>query len=131
MSSEEREKMNRQPKILILSILLLVFSASVFAQDIISPEEAIKFIGQQKTVCGMVVGVHQATRSKGQPTFMNLNKPYPQQVFTILIWGSDRSKFEKPLEALSGKEICVTGVIQSFRGKPEIIVKDPSQIMVK
>lgn len=33
---------------------------------------------------------------KGQPAFINLDKPYPNQIFAFLIWGSDRSKFEKP-----------------------------------
>jgi micrococcal nuclease len=75
---------------------------------------------------------HFAAKSKGQPTFINLDKPYPNQVFTVLIWGSDRGKFEKPPETLySGKEICVTGMVQSYQGRPEIIVKDPSQIKLK
>jgi hypothetical protein len=123
--------MNRKPKILVLSILILAFAASVSAQETISAVDAVRFIGQQKTVCGMVASVHQAARSKGQPTFLNLDKPYPHQVFTVLIWGSDRGKFEQPPETLSGKEICVTGMIQSYRGSPEIIMRDPSQIKVK
>ena len=123
--------MNYKWKVLILSIIILAFTASAFAQETVSPDDAAKVIGQQKTVCGVVASAHYATRSKGQPTFLNLNKPYPHQVFTVLIWGSDRGKFEKPPEALSGKDICVTGMIQSYRGGPEIIVKDPSQIKVK
>ena len=31
----------------------------------------------------------------------------------------------------SGKEICVTGMIQSYQRKPEIVVKDPAQVRVK
>jgi hypothetical protein len=123
--------MNRKSKVLILSVLILSLTASAFAQETVSAVDAAKFIGQQKTVCGTVASVHQAVRSKGQPTFLNLDKPYPHQVFTVLILGSDRGKFEKPPETLSGKEICVTGMIQSYRGIPEIIVRDTSQIKVK
>ena len=123
--------MNRKRKILVLSILILAFAVSVSAQETVSAVDAAKFIGQQKTVCGTVASAHQAIRSKGQPTFLNLDKPYPHQVFTVLIWGSDRGKFEQPPETLSGKEICVTGMIQSYRGRPEIILKDSSQIKVK
>jgi hypothetical protein len=65
-------------------------------------------------------------------TTSNLDKPYPDQVFTVLIRGSDRGKFEKPPETLySGKKICVTGTIQGYQGRPEIIVKEPSQIEIK
>jgi hypothetical protein len=124
--------MTRNSKIHVLLILFLALTVSAFAQETISSEDAAKFIGQQKSVCGMVASAHLASRSKGQPTFLNLNKPYPNQTFTVLIWGSDRGNFEKPPEVLySGKEICVTGMIRSIRGLPEIIVKDPSQIKVK
>jgi DNA/RNA endonuclease YhcR with UshA esterase domain len=116
----------------VLFVVLFGLLSVAFAQDTIKPEETGKYIGQQKTVCGTVASAHYATRSKGQPTFINLNKPYPNQVFTVLIWGSDRGKFEKPPEMLySGKEICVTGMIKSYQGRPEIIVKDPSQIKAK
>lgn len=122
-------------KILRSSILLVVLFgilSTAIAQETITPEEAAKFVGQQKTVCGTVASAHFAAKTKGQPTFINLDKPYPNQVFTVLIWGSDRSKFENPPEMLySGKEICVTGMIQSHQGKPEIVVKEPSQISIK
>jgi antitoxin HicB len=39
-----------------------------------------------------------AAHSKGQPTFLNLDQPYPTHIFTALIWGSDRPKFGQPEE---------------------------------
>ena len=65
-------------------VAVLVGSVSIFAysQDTITPEDAAKFIGQHKTVCGKVASAHFAAKSKGQPTFINLDKPYPNQVFT-------------------------------------------------
>jgi hypothetical protein len=122
-------------KVLNISALLIIlfgFLITAYAHETITPEDAAKFIGQQKTVCGTVASAHYAAIIKKQPTSFHLDKPYPNQVFTVLIWGSDRSKFEKPPETVySGKEICVTGMIQSYQGRPEIIVKDPSQIKVK
>ena len=122
-------------KIFRSSVLLVVLFGLLsisYAQEIITPEDAAKFIGESKTVCGMVASAHFAAKSKGQPTFINLDKLYPTQVFTVMIWGSDRGKFEKPPETLySGKEICVTGMITSYQGSSEIIVKEPSQIKVK
>jgi micrococcal nuclease len=58
--------------------------------------------------------------SKGQPTFINLDEPYPKQIFTAVIWGSDRSKFGQPETELKDKRICVTGLIEQHRGTPEI-----------
>jgi hypothetical protein len=122
-------------KIFSFSILLIVLISLQFisdAQETISPEDAAKYIGETKSVCGTVASAHYAAKVKGQPTFINLDKPYPNQFFTVLIWGSDRGKFEKPPETLySGKEVCVTGMIRSYQGKAEIIVKDPGQIKVR
>jgi hypothetical protein len=119
----------KRVKLLLLVAVLIGFISLTYAQETITPEDAAKFIGQQKTVCGLVVNAHYETRIKGRPTILNLNKPYPKQVFSVLIWGSDRGKFDKPPETLySGKKICVTGMIQSYRGGPGTIVRDPSQI---
>jgi micrococcal nuclease len=97
--------------------------------DTISPEDAINHIGQQATVCGNVSSTHFSSRSKGQPTFINLNRPYPSQIFTVLIWGSDRNKFPgAPENYYSNKRICVSGKIQQYKGAPEIVVKSANQI---
>jgi micrococcal nuclease len=112
---------------LMLSFLLM--ASIVFSADTILPEDAINHIGQQATVCGNVASTHFSSRSKGQPTFINLNRPYPQQIFTILIWGSDRSKFPSaPENYYSNKRICVSGKIQQYKGAPEIVVKSANQI---
>ncbi len=67
---------------------LLVGSASIFAysQDTVTPEDAGKFIDRQKTVCGTVVIAHYATRKKGQPTLINFDEPYPNQLCTSQAW---------------------------------------------
>ncbi len=113
--------------VIILNFLLTASIA--FSADTISPEDAINHIGQQATVCGNVASTHFSSRSKGQPTFINLNRPYPSQIFTVLIWGSDRSSFSgAPENYYRDKRICVSGKIQQYRGTPEIIVKSANQI---
>jgi hypothetical protein len=79
-------------------------------------------------VCGLVASATFAARTKGQPTFLNLDKPYPEHIFTALIWGSDRPKFGQPEDAYKGKRICVTGTVKAYRGVHEIIVTDPGQL---
>lgn len=72
-----------------------------------------------------------AVGSRGTPTFLNLDKPYPNQVFTILIWGEDLAKFSPKPSAWEGKRVCATGAIASYRGSPEIVAKSPGQITVR
>lgn len=70
-------------------------------------------------------------RSKGQLTFLNLDRPHPNQVFTIVIWGKDRPKFGKPDVTFAGKRICVSGLIADFEGRPEMMAMDPTQISLQ
>jgi len=76
-----------------------------------------------------VVSTHYASGSKGQPTFLNLDEPYPKEAFTILIWGNDCAKFGTPDTKYKDAKVCVTGKITSHRAKPEIIATEPSQIV--
>src|SRR5208283_1415784 len=96
----------------------------------ISAAEAKDHVGERATVCGKVASTRYASKSKGQPTFLNLDQPYPQKIFTVLIWGSDRSKFGEPESKYQDQNICVTGKITSFRGGPEIVASNPDQLEI-
>jgi hypothetical protein len=69
--------------------------------------------------------------TKGEPTFLNLDEPYPRQIFTILIWGSDRTKFGTPEARYRDAQFCVTGTITSYKGSPEVVASEPGQIQVE
>jgi hypothetical protein len=112
--------------VLLLSVGILTHPA--LAQKRMSASEAKDHVGELATVCGDVASTHYAPSTKGQPTFLNLDKPYPNPVFTILIWGSNRSKFGTPENEFKGKRVCATGKITEYRGAPEIVAIDPTQI---
>ena len=113
---------------LFLLLFLLTFSTAAQSNKI-TASEAKDHVGETRTVCGKVASTHYASGSKGQPTFLNLDEAYPKEVFTILIWGSDRPKFGTPETKYKDARVCVTGKITSYRGKQEIIATEPSQIM--
>src|SRR5579884_1444023 len=84
-------------RILIATVCLAAgFVSPVVAETSLSAGEAKNHIGENATVCGQVASTHFAASSRGRPTFLNLNEPYPNQIFTIVIWGSDRPKFGDP-----------------------------------
>ena len=108
-----------------LGVLLL---SQALAENSISAADAKNHIGENATVCGWVASAHFAATSRGKPTFLNLDEPYPNQIFTIVIWGSDRPTFGDPESMYRGKRICVSGAIESYRRVPEIIAREPGQI---
>ena len=108
-------------------VVLLAVQCS-FGQKAITTEQASSHVGEYSKVCGQVASTHFAYRSRGAPTFINLDQPYPNQVFTALIWVEDRSKFGIPEKRFADRYICVQGVIQLYKGVPEIIVRERIQI---
>ena len=91
-------------------------------------QDAANHIGEIGTVCGLVVSPKFAVRSKGQLTFLHLDRPYPNHIFTVVIWGKDRPKFGRPDATFAGKRICVYGLIADYEGRPEMMATDPAQI---
>lgn len=114
----------------ILAIVLLATSLA-HAQKNLSAAEAKDHVGEKATVCGKVVSTRWAESSRGSPTFLNFDRPYPNQVFTLVIWGNDRSKFDNPETTYRGKRVCVTGKISAFKGVPEVVASDPAQIQMQ
>jgi micrococcal nuclease len=118
----------------LVVLVFFVWNASSFTSaqtGHITAAEAKNHIGERATVCGNVVSTHYAARSKGSPTFLSLDQPYPKQTFTILIWGSDRPNFGDPEVKYSNKRACVTGTIKDYRGVPEIVAERPGQIDIQ
>jgi hypothetical protein len=92
----------------------------------ISPAEARLHDGQTVTVCGKVQNEFTATASKGKPTFLDLDSSFPDQVFKLLVWDSDRESVgELPR---TGSHVCATGSISYYHGVPQMIIKSGSQL---
>jgi micrococcal nuclease len=85
-------------------------------------------VGSVATVCGPVASTRYAEGSEGRPTFLNLGRPHPDQALAIVIWGAVRGAFGGPESRYADRRVCVTGRIRLYRGKPEIVVSDPTQI---
>ena len=121
----------RRTRTLLFLLLVVALLSPVQAQKKLSASEAKEHYGETVTVCGDVVSARYAESSKGQPTFLNVDKPYPNQIFTIVIWGENRSKFGKPEDDYKDRRVCVTGKISAYAGSPEIVVTEPEQIAVQ
>ena len=110
-------------------------SASLFARPrkahTITAEQAKAHVGETAKVCGQVVRVHLAFRTRGQPTFLDFERPHPHAPFTAIIWGLDHGKFGDPQQQYLNKHICVTGPITLYHNQPEIILHNPKQITKK
>jgi DNA/RNA endonuclease YhcR with UshA esterase domain len=94
-----------------------------------SSSNAVNHIGERGTVCGPIVDTRYATGTNGKPTFLNFDRNYPNHTMVVLIWDSNRSAFpSNPEDYYKGKKVCATGLIESYKGKPQIIARDSNQL---
>jgi hypothetical protein len=78
----EDDMICRKWKIVAVSVAVL-WAVLGHAQTSISASEASHHVGEYSKVCGLVASTHFAYRSRGAPTFINLDRPYPNQVFVL------------------------------------------------
>ena len=119
-------------KKIIGSAAIFLLSAVANAQTEIKIEDAAKHEGDSVTICTKIFGARYFETSNRSPTLLNAGAKYPDAPLTIVIFGENRAAFKnKPEEFYPDKNICVTGRIVIYRGKPEIIISDEKQILVK
>ncbi|WP_461453489.1 hypothetical protein [Mucilaginibacter sp.] len=114
-------------RILLLTSVALLFAFTASAQKMIAVKEVAQHINENVTVCGKVFG----TKLLDGPniTFLDMGAAHPNQLLTVVIKSEDRSKFTgKPEDDYKDKNVCVTGTIIEFKGKPEIVLSDPANI---
>jgi endonuclease G, mitochondrial len=81
------------------------------------------------TVCGTVVSTKLS--SKGN-VFLNLDKSFPNQIFTVSIFKDQLINFSYlPHEELIGKTIYVTGKVTDFNGTPSMSIQDEQSIKIE
>jgi hypothetical protein len=89
------EKAMHGTRLLVASGALSLWAVATVAAPI-TPDEAASHVGQTATVCGAVASTKYDAHFRSQPTFLDFGKPYPNQVFTVVIFGSNRAKFGTP-----------------------------------
>ncbi|SRR5712692_5573621 len=112
------------PSALLVGALSVVAGQSRAQQRAIGDTAAASKVGQIVTIEGTVANV---TVLRTGTTFLNFGSAYPNETFTAVVFRSASTRFPNP-QQWEGKRVRVTGKVQLYRGKPEIILNDPSQL---
>ena len=89
------------------------------------------------------LGAHLITNGSNEPfadtdlslrelrtTFINFGGRYPNHVFYAVIFRKSQDQFSG-IHALEGKAVAVSGTIEFYKGKPQIILHSPDQIELR
>ncbi|HEY4063095.1 MAG TPA: S1/P1 nuclease [Puia sp.] len=97
--------------------------ATPVAATMIDINDAAKHIDENVTICAKVYGY----KALDGMTLVNVGAAYPNQLLTVVLRGS--AKDGGP--GIDGQTVCVSGKVILYKEKPEIIVTDRKQIVVK
>jgi len=115
--------MPRLPLLLLCSLFLLL---PAYSQDAtITAAQAKDNIGQSKTVVGTVMKIAPV----GKLTILDIDGVYPNAPFQAVIFADKIGGFDKTvLDGYQGKSVSITGKITEHKGRPQIVLNEPSQI---
>ncbi|MDQ8003195.1 MAG: hypothetical protein REI64_00270 [Pedobacter sp.] len=112
-------------KKILLTFVLLAFFIAAKSQTNVSIKEVVNHVGKEVTLCDSVY----SARSMESLSLLNLGGKFPKEVITVVVFKSDRDKFEKePVTLFENKRICVIGKVTLYKEKLQIVVNDPKQI---
>ena len=114
-------------KAFILALVIALTAVPALAETI-SAADAKNHIDKDVTVEGAVSEVHHA--ASGRAIFIEIGGRYPSNPFSAVIFKDNFNKFPN-VDSLAGKTVDITGKIQDYRGRAEIILNDPAQLKVK
>jgi hypothetical protein len=109
----------------VIALRLVTAAAIVWQAAVISADAAAKHVGETATVEGTVANVKHAPRFHA--IFVDFGSAYPNQSFTAYIDEKNAAKFPD-VDKLIAHKAKVTGKIVLYRGKPEIVVEEASQL---
>ncbi len=94
--------------------------------EIVSWEDAGKYIGRLVTVEGYVV----ATYRSDKVLMLNFHQDYRKH-FKVAVFSQDLAKFpEHPEDFYKKRLVRVTGTVKEYEGAPEMVIDGPEQIVV-
>ncbi len=109
---------------------ILPLRAEALPRNTFNSVQAKYYMGKNESVkiCGTVVSTKLS--SKGN-IFLNLDKKFPNQIFSISIFKDKVSNFSyQPELFLAGKTICVTGKITNYNGVPGVSIDNEKAIEI-
>ena len=106
---------------------MLLFAGTSMAQTTVPAGKAVRHLGETVTVCAKVFGGKLIAASNA--ILLDVGGDHPNPELVVMIPGPDKSKFRgRPEVDYDGKDITVTGKVVLYKGRPAIVVQNPSHL---
>ena len=109
-------------------IALYLVCASARAQQTIPLADAHKHIGDSVKLEAVIAGTKTLDDAR---VLVNLGEAYPNQLLTLVVYPSYKTvSIEMPSEKYKGDIAIVTGKLELYKGKPQIVVRTTDQLRI-
>ncbi len=94
--------------------------------------EALKapfHVGESVMACGILAQVTERPKQ----TYLSMDKPYPNQTLTLLIWADNYQQFIQRFGGMKqhiNKRVCARGVIEEYKNTLQINVVNPQFLRI-
>jgi len=113
------------------TILIILLSQFIYAQKLVSIDSIPTHIGDDVMICDKVIDAFKPA-GENKLIYLNFGGKYPDEKFTAVIFPKDQPKFPfNPINVLNDKNVCITGKISEYKGKAQMVLNDPSQLVLK
>lgn len=119
-------------KLILTTFCILVYSL-LQGQDNtkVTIYNAKDHLGKDVTICDKVIDIFRPS-GENKPIYINFGAKYPDQSFTAVIFAKDLQSFlYDPVEGLKDKDVCITGKIVEYKGKPQMVLNVPTQVLIQ
>ncbi|MCR6720400.1 MAG: hypothetical protein NVV59_08910 [Chitinophagaceae bacterium] len=116
-------------KLFIFLLVVTLHTSPSYSQVQVKLGHLKGHVGDSVIVCGEIKGGVYLPNANNAPTLINVGYDYPNQLLTIVIFGGDRTLFEgNPETDWIQRKICVSGRVELYRDKPQIVIRNTNQI---
>lgn len=121
--------MNALFRMVLLAAICGLGSVPTGAQTTTVPaNDAAQHVGQRVTIEGVVAKIFT---SRNGNTFLDFGAAYPNELFTGWIPQNSALSADPALWSLRGRRVKVTGIVELYRGKPEIKIVSTDQLVLE
>ena len=106
------------------------FTITSFAQQEIKLDDVRNHIGDSVKLMGKIYGGKYFETANNAPTLLDVGAHYPHAPLTLVIYGDVRKQFNNVPETFyTGKNEWITGKIELYKNKPQIVIHNMNQIV--
>ena len=113
----------------IIILIICFLSVSSFAQTEIKLDDVQNHVGDSVKLMAKIYSGKYLESAENTHTFLNVGGKYPHEKLTLVIFGDVRKQFKNAPETFyEGRQEWITGKIELYKNKPQIIINSPDQI---